>query len=85
MKTNKDDFEAKAFALGYEASKNSKTRVPAYDIKLNEMFKDHKFHIIALIALIDAWQAGYERFVDEEIAKIFPNDQYFQAKITEKV
>jgi len=74
---NQEELNAKAFSLGYEASKHGFKRVPALDGKLCEMIKGQS----NIIKILDSWLAGHQRFNDEEVAKLFPNDPYFQLKL----
>jgi hypothetical protein len=74
---SQDELNAKAFSLGYQASKDGLKRIPALDSKLCEMFKGQGNNVLKML---DSWLAGHQRFNDEEVAKLFPNDPYFQLK-----
>lgn len=84
---NTTELLDRAYELGYSACEKGKKKVPALDIEFDLFCADTKGEwsgTLAYIELLEQWNAGFDYHTDEDVAKLFPDDDYFQAKIKTK-
>jgi hypothetical protein len=70
----------RAYEAGYTACKFNVLRAPAMDPDYRALINGFKVGDGANL-LADEWFKGYEERNDEDIAALFPEDEYFQAKV----
>lgn len=73
----------RAYDAGYNACKNNVLRAPAMDQVYRDLINGFKVGEGANL-LADEWFKGYEERNDEDVAALFPEDEYFQAKVKRK-
>jgi hypothetical protein len=66
------------FTAGYIAAARNKNRVPAQCAVMQAAIE---MQIGSTVNNLDMWLRGYDRRRDEEVAKLFPEDKFFQDKL----
>ena len=73
-----EDVNDIAYDAGYKAASKNKLRAPAQCLTMNFLITNKSGNTIDML---DSWLKGYDRRTDEEVAKLFPDDKFFQDKL----